>query len=473
MPNNFTTTGSTSHSTIITGLSNGTNYTYYLRCQDTAGNANTVDSLIMFSVATPSDTTPPTATITAPTNNSVLAAGTTQTTLSATTNEAATCRWSTTDQTYALMTNTFTTTGSTSHSTTISGLSNGQSYTRYIRCQDAAGNANTASVSVSFSVASDTTPPTVTITTPTGGQVFLSGTTQTTLSATTNENANCKWSTIDESYASMPNTMNGGGTTSHTATITGLIDGNSYTRYVRCADTIPNIMTTSQSVNFWVASAGETFITYDTAAGTASGTGNAASLTFSHNLNAGTNRMIVIAIGIENSGAMSVNTVTFGGQPAIRAVNITTGVTGFLAVSELWYVLESNLPADGAQQVVINATGIPSALELNGAAFTLTNVAQTTPSPIATKTQFNTANIATNITPTAAKSWLIDAWTGGNPIVTTANAGQIERRNFADSSSQFAVSTKANVPATTGTMSWMHAAINREAYVIMAVAPAP
>ena len=99
----------------------------------------------------PVDTTPPTITITAP--SGTLAANTAQVNISATTNESATCAYSTASGTaFASMTQ-FTTTGNTSHATTISGLTNGTSYTFYVKCKDTAGNISIDS-STSFSVAS-------------------------------------------------------------------------------------------------------------------------------------------------------------------------------------------------------------------------------------------------------------------------------------------------------------------------------
>ena len=130
------------------------------------------------------DTTPPVESGGAP--SGTLPAGTTQTTLSLSTNEAATCRYSTVAGTsYAAMTNVFTTTGGVSHSTLVAGLLNGQSYTYYVRCQDVAGNANTSDFPISFSVAStvDTTPPVESGGAPSG--VLAAGTTQTTLSLNT------------------------------------------------------------------------------------------------------------------------------------------------------------------------------------------------------------------------------------------------------------------------------------------------
>ena len=51
------------------------------------------------------------------------------------------------------MTSTFTTTGATAHSTTVTGLTNGGSYSFFVRCQDAAANPNTNDFTISFSVA--------------------------------------------------------------------------------------------------------------------------------------------------------------------------------------------------------------------------------------------------------------------------------------------------------------------------------
>jgi RHS repeat-associated protein len=66
MPIPFSATGSTAHSTVVAGLTNGGSYAFYIRCQDGAANANTDDFVIAFSVAQAADTTPPTVAITAP-----------------------------------------------------------------------------------------------------------------------------------------------------------------------------------------------------------------------------------------------------------------------------------------------------------------------------------------------------------------------------------------------------------------------
>src|SRR5262249_23754987 len=99
----------------------------------------------------PADTTPPTITVTRP--SSVLSAGPSKATLSATTNEAATCVYST-SQTDAFSSATqFSTTGGTSHSSSLTGLQNATSYTYYIQCKDGAGNVGDASAAFSVAAA--------------------------------------------------------------------------------------------------------------------------------------------------------------------------------------------------------------------------------------------------------------------------------------------------------------------------------
>jgi hypothetical protein len=102
------------------------------------------------------DTTPPLRSNGQPAGT--LQLGTTQATLSLTTSENATCRYSTqSGVSYGSMTNTFTTTGGTSHSRIVTGLANGGSYTFYVRCIDGASNANPDDFAIAFSVASSLT----------------------------------------------------------------------------------------------------------------------------------------------------------------------------------------------------------------------------------------------------------------------------------------------------------------------------
>lgn len=105
------------------------------------------------SVVTPIlDITAPVRSVLSPSD--VLALDTTETTLSVATDEDAVCHYSTSTDTLFADSDTFANTDTTSHTTNIVGLTNGTSYTYYIRCEDGHGNENTDDMSIVFSVAS-------------------------------------------------------------------------------------------------------------------------------------------------------------------------------------------------------------------------------------------------------------------------------------------------------------------------------
>jgi len=120
----------------------------------------------------PTRTAPPVLTSGSPTGT--LAAGTTSTTLSLSSDENATCRYSTSaGMSYASMTNVFTTTGGTTQSVTVAGLQNSTSYVYYVRCKDASGNTDPADYKISFSIAAPPPQTTSSSAPPTGSVVWL------------------------------------------------------------------------------------------------------------------------------------------------------------------------------------------------------------------------------------------------------------------------------------------------------------
>lgn len=141
------------------GLSASTIYIYTVSAYDAVGNNSTQSSSIQETTQSIADTTPPVRSSGSPAG--ALSVTTTSATLSLSTNENATCKYSTSANTvYSSMANTFSTTGSASHSETITGLISGTNYNYYVRCQDVSGNANTDDYVISFSVTSVTPPPT-------------------------------------------------------------------------------------------------------------------------------------------------------------------------------------------------------------------------------------------------------------------------------------------------------------------------
>ncbi len=141
----------------------------------TSGRLNTNSALSALN-SSPGFLLPPQRTNGQP--SGTLAVGTNSTTISLTTNETATCKYGTTgDVTYANIPNIFSTTGGTSHSQNISGLSNGNTYSYYIRCSDGI-DKNLDDFIISFSVASEAlnlTPIYRVYNTTTGSHVYTRG----------------------------------------------------------------------------------------------------------------------------------------------------------------------------------------------------------------------------------------------------------------------------------------------------------
>jgi glucose/arabinose dehydrogenase len=133
-----------------------TRFIYVGNRGDASGfNGNGVlDELSIYPTAfgpTQQDLTPPVRSNGQPSGD--LPSGTTFTNISLTTDEPSTCRYTTTPGTsYSAMTNVFSTTGVTAHSTQVAGLSDGGTYTFFVRCLDNAGNANSDDFNISFSV---------------------------------------------------------------------------------------------------------------------------------------------------------------------------------------------------------------------------------------------------------------------------------------------------------------------------------
>ncbi|MEA1925075.1 MAG: hypothetical protein U9M95_04325 [Candidatus Altiarchaeota archaeon] len=97
------------------------------------------------------DTNPPAHSNPHPTGT--LPAGTTSTNISLETNVQAICRYSNTSNTnYTDMEHNFTYTNSTNHSTLVTHLENGKTYTYYVRCNSTEGYVNTDDFNITFSV---------------------------------------------------------------------------------------------------------------------------------------------------------------------------------------------------------------------------------------------------------------------------------------------------------------------------------
>jgi hypothetical protein len=142
------------------------------------------------------------------------------------------------------------------HSIVITGLT--QSTTYHFQVSSADGSGNTATSSdLTFTTTTpgaDSTPPVLSLGSPAGA--LASGTTGATLSVTTDEAATCKYGTTTTvAFASIGSTFDTTSGTTHTQSLTGLVDGTSYAYYVRCRDGSSNANLSDYAISFSVAAA--------------------------------------------------------------------------------------------------------------------------------------------------------------------------------------------------------------------------
>ncbi len=100
----------------------------------------------------------------------------------------------------------------------------------------------------------DTAPPVVLSALPSGAQTCTSNPQSVNLQVSTDENATCRYGTMDASYSSLPSVFGTTGGTSHTQTVSASC-GTAYTYYVRCADSVANQSAISTPISFSIAAA--------------------------------------------------------------------------------------------------------------------------------------------------------------------------------------------------------------------------
>jgi hypothetical protein len=183
------------------------------------------------------------------------------TTLSATTDVATDCRFSSYNKTYATMTLEFQSSDQLLHTYDVSFTSYGY-HTYYVRCSDSSGNVSAASkISLNYKSLTPATPPPPSDTTapvidpsnlgPTGSV----STPDATLTVTTNETATCKYDVTDVDYATMANAFDASASDNIFTKSVTLGDPGPYIYYVRCKDSSGNADTTSAQISFTYASA--------------------------------------------------------------------------------------------------------------------------------------------------------------------------------------------------------------------------
>lgn len=191
-----------------------------------------------------------------------------------------------------------------------------------------------------------------------------------------------------------------------------------------------------------------------------SGSGVNLTLSFSHTLVSGADRIVIVSIGVENGYTIDVSTVTYGGVAMTVAVEGITGTSGFVYLAEVWYILENDLPSDGAQTVEINCTGTEYELEVDGFCSEYIGVTQGAPEATDDQSQIAGTTITNVISPSDG-AWVISVVGAGNAGSWTHGGGQVEVLDFPDASSTFAVAELRGASGETSFSSTFTGTVNR------------
>ncbi len=216
-----------------------------------------------------------------------------------------------------------------------------------------------------------------------------------------------------------------------------------------------------------------------TSTGEGVGSNQGTTISWSHTIGGGDNRLLVVGAEIEDGIAANavVSGVTYNGVAMLPAVSVAA-TNGFSNNVSLWYMLEASLPVAGTYTVTVTTTGTTD--NRIGGSVDFADMKQAAPE--ATNTQTTTTGpydpFNTTITTLTDGAIVVDAIGSGSNApagFTTNQTGQVERydSDSAGVGSTGAGSSKAVATAGSTTMGWdVTFTNNRLAHVVAAFAPA-
>jgi hypothetical protein len=179
-------------------------------------------------------------------------------------------------------------------------------------------------------------------------------------------------------------------------------------------------------------------VAFDASASSKSNSAN--SLTFSHTTGTGSDRILIVSVGIQFPGTTTINSVTYN---AIALTRLSANVKATIAV-EMWYLIA---PPSGAHNVVISLSG---ATAVTGGSQSFNNVDPSSPFGTTVSNSGN-GTTASVVVSSAVNQMVVDAViTAFNAV--TVGAGQTQNYNQATTNNKGAGSMEAG--AASVTMSW-------------------
>ncbi|MHC4739680.1 MAG: hypothetical protein ACYS9Y_12315, partial [Planctomycetota bacterium] len=208
-------------------------------------------------------------------------------------------------------------------------------------------------------------------------------------------------------------------------------------------------------------------------ANSSNSTNSSWTLNWSHTIGGGQNRILVVGLGAEDERdtdlvvwSIKYNNVSMN---KVLGSSITEG-TGYKMKTELYYLLESDLPPSGTYTIAVMYSG--EVTRICGGGISLANVAQEPAEAVDTNSITSGHNISTDITTQTDGAWVVDVVGGGDPgLFTLTGIDMLEQFNVSSSGSSAAGSTRLVPSAGSVTMSWYHPSISRMTHSVAAFSP--
>ncbi len=201
---------------------------------------------------------------------------------------------------------------------------------------------------------------------------------------------------------------------------------------------------------------------------------NGTTLSWSHTTDNDSNKLLVVGLAAEDTSTseLVISSVKYNGVDMhIVAGSSSTVGTGMRMKTDLYYLLDSELPSSGTYTVTVTYAGIIA--YINGGAVSLAHVKQQAREAVAINSNTDLLTISTNITTLTNGAWVIDVVGSGEVgSFTTTTTGMVERWDVASGTSKGAGSTKPVETAGSTTMSWSSTAGTRLSHSVAAFAPA-
>jgi hypothetical protein len=195
-------------------------------------------------------------------------------------------------------------------------------------------------------------------------------------------------------------------------------------------------------------------------------------LSWTHTIGGGQNRILIVGLGGEDDrdSDLTVSSIKYNNvnmHPVIGS-SITEG-TGYKMKTELYYLLDDELPSSGGYTIAVNYSG--EVTRICGGGISLANVSQQPAEGVDTNSVASGHDISTDITVGSNGIWVVDV-VGSSSVgsFTATTAGMVEQFNVASLGSSAAGSTKAASAGTT-TMAWYHPSIDRMTHSVAAFGP--